>query len=101
MVTVIDAVNLLKDYSSQDFLRDRSEAAGEEDDRALVDLLVERIEFADVVVLNKSGSAAPEQRELAWRDARFPKLQEYHIISSNEPGGLAKVDIGRAALRLS
>lgn len=65
MVTVVDAVNLLKDYSSSDFLRDRGEVAGEGDDRALVDLLVEQIEFADVVVLNKAGSAAPEQRELA------------------------------------
>ncbi|MBL8584159.1 MAG: GTP-binding protein, partial [Rhizobiaceae bacterium] len=42
MVTVVDTVNLLKDYSSQDFLRDRGETAGEGDDRALVDLLVEQ-----------------------------------------------------------
>jgi len=34
MVTVVDAMNLLSDYSSEDFLRDRGEVAGEEDDRA-------------------------------------------------------------------
>lgn len=65
MVTVVDAVDLLKDYSSQDFLRDRGETAGEDDDRALVDLLVEQIEFADVVVLNKAGTATPEEKDLA------------------------------------
>jgi G3E family GTPase len=67
MVTVVDAVNLLKDYASEDFLRDRGEVAGEEDDRALVDLLVEQIEFADVIVINKANLATPEQRDLARR----------------------------------
>ena len=65
MVTVVDAVNLLKDYGSTDFLRDRGETAGAQDDRSLVDLLVEQIEFADVIVLNKLDTASPEQRETA------------------------------------
>ncbi len=57
MVTVVDAANLLRDYGSQDFLRDRGETAGDGDERALVDLLVEQIEFADVIVLNKVSTA--------------------------------------------
>jgi G3E family GTPase len=57
MVTVVDAANLLKDYSSQDFLADRGETAGEEDGRSLVGLLVEQIEFADVIILNKISEA--------------------------------------------
>ncbi|GAN55702.1 zinc metallochaperone GTPase ZigA [Tanticharoenia sakaeratensis] len=61
LVTVVDAVNLLKDYASSDFLRDRGETAGEGDERALVDLLVEQIEFADVVILNKIDTASSEQ----------------------------------------
>lgn len=61
MVTVIDAVNLLTDYSSTDFLADRGEAAEEGDDRALVDLLVEQIEFANVILLNKISSATSDQ----------------------------------------
>lgn len=65
MVTVVDAANLLRDYSSQDFLKDRGEVAGEEDERSLVGLLVEQIEFADVVVLNKIDVAAPEQVAMA------------------------------------
>ncbi|KMO17363.1 GTP-binding protein [Methylobacterium indicum] len=62
MVTVVDAVNLLTDYDSRDFLRDRGETAGEEDARTLVDLLVEQIEFADVVVVNKVDDVTAEER---------------------------------------
>jgi G3E family GTPase len=61
MVTVVDAAHLLKDYSSQDFLKDRGEVAGEEDERPLVGLLVEQIEFADVVLLNKIDIAKPDE----------------------------------------
>ena len=53
MVTVVDAANLIKNYSSTDFLKDKGEVAGEADDRTLVDLLVEQIEFANVILLNK------------------------------------------------
>jgi G3E family GTPase len=67
MVTVVDAVNLLRDYSSHDFLRDRGEVLGEEDERSLVNLLTEQIEFADVVVLNKVTDAGPERAEAARR----------------------------------
>ncbi|WP_237154428.1 zinc metallochaperone GTPase ZigA [Oryzibacter oryziterrae] len=58
MVTVVDAAQLTANYSSQDFLKDRGETAGESDERALVDLLVEQIEFADVVILNKADIAS-------------------------------------------
>ena len=61
MVTVVDAVNLLADYDSQDFLKDRGETAGENDHRTMVDLLVEQIEFADVVVINKVADVTAEQ----------------------------------------
>jgi G3E family GTPase len=53
MVTVVDAANLLNDYSSQDFLKDRGESLGEDDTRPLVNLLVEQIEFSNVIILNK------------------------------------------------
>jgi G3E family GTPase len=70
MVTVVDAVNLLKDYSSTEFLRDRGESLGEDDKRTMVDLLVEQIEFADVVVLNKISDATPAQRDSARKIVR-------------------------------
>jgi G3E family GTPase len=69
MVTVVDAVNLLKDYSSTDFLQDRGESL-DGDKRTLVDLLVEQIEFADVVVLNKINDATPAQRDNARKIIR-------------------------------
>lgn len=53
MVTVVDAANLIKNYSSTNFLSDRGESRDEEDTRTLVDLLVEQIEFANVIILNK------------------------------------------------
>jgi G3E family GTPase len=65
MVTVVDAVNLLKDFSSHDFLSDRGETAAEEDERTLVNLLTDQIEFADVVILNKVGDAGPDRVEAA------------------------------------
>jgi G3E family GTPase len=62
MVTVVDAVNLLKDFSSADLLKARGLQAGDEDKRSLAGLLTEQIEFANVIVLNKSSDATPEQR---------------------------------------
>ena len=66
MVTVVDAINLLKDFSSHDFLADRGESLGDQDERTLVTLLTEQIEFANVIVLNKCRDAGPE-RVLAAR----------------------------------
>jgi G3E family GTPase len=65
MVTVVDAINLTRDFASHDFLRDRGSSLGEDDQRTLVDLLVEQIEFADVVVLNKAGDAGAAKLDAA------------------------------------
>ncbi|MEL6287807.1 MAG: zinc metallochaperone GTPase ZigA [Pseudomonadota bacterium] len=70
MVTVVDAASLLKDYASHDFLRDRGESLGEDDDRSIVDLLVDQIEFADVIVLNKTDIAEPQQLDAARKIIR-------------------------------
>ncbi len=70
MVTVVDAASLLKDYSSHDFLKDRGESLGEDDERSLVDLLVDQIEFADVIVLNKTDIAEPHQIDAARKIIR-------------------------------
>lgn len=64
MVTVVDAANILKDYSSSDFLADRGESLGPEDQRPLVQLLVEQIEFADVIILNKVSMVSPADRDI-------------------------------------
>jgi G3E family GTPase len=67
MVTVVDAASLLKDYSSQDFLKDRGESLGEDDTRPLVNLLVEQVEFANVIVLNKTDLVDAETRTTVLR----------------------------------
>ncbi|MHC9236634.1 GTP-binding protein [Pseudooceanicola sp. 502str34] len=86
MVTVVDTVNLLKDYASHDFLRDRGESLGPEDERTLVDLLVDQIEFADVVVLNKVSDAGPGKLDAARKivtalnpDARIVETDYGHV----------------------
>ncbi len=64
MITVVDAVNLMRDYASTDFLSDRGETAGEGDQRAVIDLLVDQIEFADIIIVNKISEVDPVQRQL-------------------------------------
>lgn len=88
MVTVVDAANLLKDYASSDFLRDRGESLGDDDERTLVDLLVEQIEFADVVVLNKISVATADELDLARKVIR----------SLNHDAHIEEVDFGQVAL---
>ncbi|VCU57361.1 Putative metal chaperone, involved in Zn homeostasis, GTPase of COG0523 family [Tritonibacter mobilis] len=70
MVTVVDAVNLLNDFASHDLLADRGETLGEEDERSLVHLLTDQMEFADVVVLNKVSLASPEKVDAARKIIR-------------------------------
>lgn len=62
MVTVIDALNFLNDYSSQDDLQERGESLGEEDDRTVVDLLIEQVEFCDVMIINKIDLVSEGER---------------------------------------
>ena len=51
MVTVVDAPNFLRDYSTSESLEDREQAVGEEDERTIVDLLSDQIDFADVILV--------------------------------------------------
>ncbi len=64
MVTVVDSANLIKNYSSTDFLKNQGESLGEDDERTLVDLLVEQIEFANVIILNKIELISQEQLDI-------------------------------------
>jgi G3E family GTPase len=88
MVTVVDAVNLLKDYASSEFLRDRGETAGADDHRTLVDLLVEQIEFADVVVVNKAAEVSPAQLALVRKV----------VMSLNGDARIVEATFGQAPL---
>jgi G3E family GTPase len=63
LVTVIDAFNFLRDYQESQELKERGLAIGEEDERTITDLLIDQIEFADVLVLNKTDLVQPGDLE--------------------------------------
>ena len=54
MVTVVDAVNFIKDYEEAKYLQETGESLGEDDERSVADLLVDQIEFADVILISKT-----------------------------------------------
>jgi G3E family GTPase len=60
MVTVVDAVNFLKDYKEAKYLQDTQESLGDEDERSVADLLVDQVEFADVILVSKTDLAPSE-----------------------------------------
>ncbi|WP_164659905.1 GTP-binding protein [Tropicibacter sp. Alg240-R139] len=82
MVTVVDAVNLLRDFSSHDFLRERGEVMGDEDERTLVHLLTDQMEFSDVVILNKVADASEAQVDAARKIIRSLNA-DAEIIETN------------------
>ena len=63
MVTVVDAAKFLDDYLSVDDLRDRQMELNEADDRTIVDLLNDQVEFANVIVINKTDQVSLEDLE--------------------------------------
>lgn len=54
MVSVVDAFRFLKDFNSGESLHERKQAIEATDVREVVDLLVDQVEFADIIVLNKA-----------------------------------------------
>lgn len=60
LVTVVDARNFLNDYHSTDDLEDRGQSLGQEDGRTLAHLLTDQIEFANVILINKTDTVPAE-----------------------------------------
>ncbi|EJA1949874.1 GTP-binding protein [Staphylococcus pseudintermedius] len=73
MVTVVDANRFIKDYQSGDMLLDRDQAVGEDDERTIADLLIDQIEFCDVLILNKIDLVSEEETNRL--EAMLRKLQ--------------------------
>lgn len=63
MVTVVDGVNFLMDFQAAESLASRGETLGEEDQRSITDLLIEQVEFADVLLVSKMDLISADQRE--------------------------------------
>lgn len=73
MVTVVDANRFIKDYQSGDMLLNRDQAVGEDDERTIADLLIDQIEFCDVLILNKIDLVSEEEANRL--EAMLRKLQ--------------------------
>jgi G3E family GTPase len=61
MVTVVDAFNFIREQAKSDFLKDRNLAISQDDERSIADLLLDQVEFADVIVINKTDLVSPEE----------------------------------------
>ena len=88
MVTVVDAANLIRNYSSTDFLKEQGESLGEDDERTVVDLLVEQIEFANVIIINKIDLISKEELSVVISIIKSLNIKAKIIESS-----MSKVDI--------
>ena len=67
MLTVVDAFNFLNDFSSAELLEEREMASDEEDHRSIVNLLTDQIEFANVIVLNKTDLVSKQELQHVQR----------------------------------
>ncbi len=67
MVTVVDAGNFMRDFGSWDDLADRRMGLNEDDKRNIVDLLVDQVEFANVIIINKADLVSPYALEQLHR----------------------------------
>lgn len=63
MVTVVDGLNFLSDYQAAESLASRGETLGEEDERSISDLLIEQVEFADVILVSKIDLVGSHSRD--------------------------------------
>lgn len=90
MVTVVDAANFIAHYASTQMLRGGAESLGEQDQRTLVDLLVEQIEFANVIVLNKTDLIDEAQKKTVRAIIRSLNARA-EIIDAT----FGRVDLGR------
>ena len=61
MVTVVDAFNFLKDYDDAKLLNEVGESLGEEDERSVSELLVDQIEFADILLISKTDLVSADE----------------------------------------
>ncbi|MTI19745.1 GTP-binding protein, partial [Fulvivirga sp. RKSG066] len=61
MVTVVDAFNFFKDFGSADTIVDRNMTDDAQDQRSIVNLLTDQVEFANIILLNKVDLVSEEQ----------------------------------------
>jgi len=88
MVTVVDGLNFLADYQSSEDLRQRNLGMSDEDERYIVQLLVDQVEFADVIVVNKVELLSDTDRETL-----FGVLRSLNSTAKLIPASYSKVPL--------
>jgi G3E family GTPase len=96
MVTVVDAFNFFRDYGSDEYLRDRNLGIGLQDSRTIVNLLTEQLEFANVIVLNKTDLITEE--ELGVLRSVIQKLNPHARIVTSQFGRVALKEVLQTGL---
>lgn len=108
MVTVVDGMNFLSDFQGADSLASRGEvlegADGETDERSITDLLIEQVEFADVILVSKMDLISADQREelIAILRGLNPEAEVVPMVMGQVPLGkvlnTGRFDFDRASL---
>lgn len=96
LVTVVDGVNFMLDYQAAETLASRGETLGEEDERLITELLIEQVEFADVILISKIDliSSSERQELMAILERLNPQAEILPMVMGEIP--LAKIlDTGR------
>lgn len=103
MVTVVDGVNFLKDYDEAKYLQETGESLGEEDERSVADLLIDQVEFSDVILISKTDLAEPQDLQRLQSilktlnpEARVIPIKE-GAVAANEILNTGRFDFDRAA----
>lgn len=102
MVTVVDAADLIRNYSSTDFLNNTGESLGDHDERTLVNLLVDQIEFANVILLNKIDLIDDAERHIVRAiirglNAKADIIETTHsVVDINRVMGTGLFDMDKA-----
>ena len=91
MVTVIDSANFFDNLASLESLKDRGESLGEDDERTIVDLLVDQVEFANIILLNKSNEIDPKD---------LKRVTSY-FSSDYKPYVIGKISKGNKKVKLN
>ncbi|MEJ7189545.1 GTP-binding protein [Staphylococcus warneri] len=73
MVTVVDANRFINDINSEDLLIDRDQSVSDEDERTIADLLIDQVEFCDVIIINKTDLVS--EKELGRLEQILTTLQ--------------------------
>jgi G3E family GTPase len=102
MVTVVDAVNFQQDYSSSESLDDRDQAVGEEDERTIVDLLHDQVEFADVILVNKTDLVSAEKvKAQSWAQDSTMLIEHLNTKAGSTPLSNTRLKLKNTGFRTS